>query len=159
MVYVFKMQHDQAIGEGERAIALDANDADSYVSLGGALAFAGRPEEGIELIEKAMRLNPHYPPRYLNFLGLAYLTARQYEEAIVPLKKAVTLSLNFAPARGNLAICYAELGRLEEAQAEATEYLRINPPLLLERVKQNVPYKDPADLERYVDGLRKAGLK
>ncbi|MBI3248988.1 MAG: adenylate/guanylate cyclase domain-containing protein [Deltaproteobacteria bacterium] len=159
IVYVFKMQHDQAIGEGEWAVVLDANDADSYVSLGNALAFAGRPEEGIGLIEKAMRLNPRYPPRYLNFLGLAYLTAGQYEEAIVPLKKAVTLSPNFAPAHGNLAICYAELGRLEEARAELVEFLRISPNASLEMTRQNVPYKDPADLERYLDGLRKAGLK
>jgi len=26
-------------------------------------------------------------------------------------------------------------------------------------MRQNTPYKNPADLERFLDGLRKAGLK
>jgi len=59
----------------------------------------------------------------------------------------------------NLAGCYAELGRLEEARAEVAEVLRLNPNLSLEGLKQTVPFKDPADLERFLDGWRKAGLK
>jgi adenylate cyclase len=106
---LWNKQHEQAIAEGERAVALDANDADSYASLGNTLVFVGRAKEGVELIQKAMRINPHYPPRYLNLLGLAYRMAGQCEEAIVPLKKALTLEPNFLPAHYNLAACYAEL--------------------------------------------------
>jgi len=159
MVYLWKKQHDQAIGEGERAVALDANDADSYVNLGNTLVFAGRPEEGIALIQKAMRLNPRYPPRYLNLLGLAYRLAGQSEKALGPLKKAVTLAPDMMPAHVNLAACYAELGRLEEARAEVEEILRINPNFLLEGWKQRAPFKDPEVLERDLTILRKAGLK
>jgi len=43
--------------------------------------------------------------------------------------------------------------------AEITEALRLNPNLSLDTVKQISPYKNPADLERFLDGLRKAGLK
>ena len=64
-VSLWKKQHDKAIAEVERAIALDPNDADGYAWLGAILDFAGRPEEAIGLAEKAMRLNPHYPPLYL----------------------------------------------------------------------------------------------
>jgi len=159
MVYLWQKQHAQAIVEGERAVALDANDPDSYVSLGNTLVFAGRPEEGITLIEQAMRLNPRYPPRYLNLLGLAYRKAGRCEEALVSLKKALTLSPNFGPAHFNVAVCYAELGRLEEAQVEVAEILRINPHASLENVRRIMPYKDPADIERDVTAIRKAGLK
>ena len=159
VVYLWKKQHDQAIVEGERAVALDANDTDSYVSLGNTLVFAGRPEEGIKLIEKAMHLNPRYPPRYLNLLGLAYRKAGRCEEALVPLKKALTLSPNFGPVHFNVTVCYAELGRLEEAQVEVAEILRINPNASLENVRRIMPYKDPADIERDLAALRKAGLK
>jgi len=159
MVFLWQKQHNQAISEGERAIALNANDADSYVSLGNTLVFAGRPEEGLELIRKAMRLNPHYPPRYLNLLGLAYRMAGWCEEALLPLEKAVALEPNFSPSYFNLAACYVELDRLAEAQKGVAEILRINPNASLENVGKFIPYKDPTDMERTLAALRKAGLK
>jgi adenylate cyclase len=55
-------QHELAIAEVERAIALNPNDADSYVLLGNILTFAGRPEESIGFAEKAMRLHPTIRP-------------------------------------------------------------------------------------------------
>jgi len=156
---MWKKQHEQGIAEVERAIALDPNNAEGYADLGTTLVFAGRLEEGIGSIEKAMRLNPHYPPRYLHNLGVAYREAGRYEEALAPLKKVITLNPNFVLSHLNLAACYAELGRLEEAQAEAAEVLRISPNFSLEVTRQRFPRKDPAVLERFLDGLRKAGLK
>jgi adenylate cyclase len=158
-VYLYQKQHDQAIVEAERAIALDPNDADGYMNLGNILVNAGRPEEGIQLTEKAMRLNPRYPPVYLVALGIAYNVARRCEEALAPLKRALALEPNYAPAHINLAICYAELGRLEEARAEAAEIRRLVPNFSAEVLRRRIPFKDPADIERFVDGLRQAGLK
>ncbi|HEV8718332.1 MAG TPA: adenylate/guanylate cyclase domain-containing protein [Candidatus Binatia bacterium] len=157
--YLWKKQHEQAIAEAERAIALDPNNADGYVNLGNILYLVGRPEEAIGLIEKAIRLNPQYPPLYLLSLGIAYREAGRYEEALAPLKRSLTLNPNFTPAHLNLAACYAELGRLEEARAEMAEVLRLNPNASLEVFRQNFPFKDPAVLERYLDELRKAGMK
>src|SRR5262249_35969964 len=61
-VYLWQKQHEQAIAEAERAIALNPNDANGYVNLESILTSTERPEEAIELTEKAMRLNPRYPP-------------------------------------------------------------------------------------------------
>ena len=58
-----------------------------------------------------------------------------------------------------LAACYAELGQLEEARAELAEALRLNPNYALESMRQRLLYKDPADLDRFLAALRKAGLK
>jgi tetratricopeptide (TPR) repeat protein len=158
-VYQWKKQHEQAIAEGERAIALDPNYADSYVQLGMILDFAGRPEEALGLVEKATRLNPHYPAYYLFELGHAYYLMRRYEEAIATFKRHLTRNPNSLSTHTRLAVIYGELGREEEARAEAAEVLRISPNYSLEGVRQIVPYKDPADLERFLDGLRKAGLR
>jgi adenylate cyclase len=158
-VYLWKKQYDQAIAEEERAIALDANFAEAYTWLGETLKFAGRPEEDLGLIEKAMRLNPHYPPFYLYFLGEAYRSTGRYEEAIAAFKRALTRNPDLLPVHLNLAVVYSELGREEEARAEAAEVLRLNPKYSLEVLRQINPFKDPAALERMLAALRKAGLK
>jgi adenylate cyclase len=85
--------------------------------------------------------------------------AGQYEEALIPLKKVLALNPNSGAAHRILAACYAELGRLEEARAEIAEVLRLNPSYSLEGLRQTMPFKDPADLERHLAALRKAGLK
>jgi len=65
-VYTERKQHDQARAAGERAIALDPNNADSYAFQADVLNVAlSSPAEALPLIEQAMRLNPHYPPWYL----------------------------------------------------------------------------------------------
>jgi adenylate cyclase len=53
----------------------------------------------------------------------------------------------------------AELGRLEEARAEAAEVLKISPNFSLEKWRQITPYKDQAEIERMLAALRRAGLK
>jgi adenylate cyclase len=71
----------------------------------------------------------------------------------------LVLNPNFAPAHLMLANCYAQLGRLEEARAEAAEVMRLLPNYSLEAAKQSLPFKDPAILEREIEAWRKAGLK
>ncbi len=158
-VYLYKRQHDQAIAEAERAVALNPNSAEGYRTLGIMLEWAGRLEEAIGLYEKAMRLNPRYGPLYLLNLGVAYLRAGQYEKALPPLKQALPLIPNALAVHWGLAVCYAELGRQEEAQAEAAEMLRIYPQFSVDAWRPFLPFKDPAMLEHELAALRKAGLK
>jgi adenylate cyclase len=161
-VYLWKKQHEQAIAELEEAIALSPNSADGLAVLGDILNWAGRPEETIGLVQKAMRLNPKYPSWYLWSLGHAYFLTGRYEEAIETLKRVLDRNPYFAlPAHVYLAASYSELGRQEEARAEAAEVerLRLGSQTSAEAVKQKLPYKDQAVLERLFDSLRKAGLK
>jgi len=159
-VYLWKKQYEKAIAELKKAIALSPNDADQLVGLGYILNFAGKPEEAIELVKKAMRLNPRYPVVYLWELGHAYFLTGRYEEAIETLKSVLDRSSDFMPAHLLLAASYSELGRQEEAQAEAAEIVRLKSPQdSLEAWKQRLPYKDQAVIERLLDSLRKAGLK
>lgn len=57
-----------------------------------------------------------------------------------------------------LAASYGHLGRIAEAKAEWTEALRLNPDYSLEHRRQVLPYKDPSNFDRLVEGLRKAGF-
>jgi adenylate cyclase len=158
-VYLWKKQHDKAIAELKKAIALSPNDADLLVGLGYILNWAGRPEEAIGLVKKAMRLNPRYPAFYLWDLGHAYFITGRYEEAIETLKRVLDRNPDFMPAHAFLAASYSEIGREKEARAEAAEIESLNPQASLEALRQRLPYKDQAVLERLLDSLRMAGLK
>jgi adenylate cyclase len=158
-VYLWQKQYDRAITEAEQALALDPNDAEGYETLGEILSFAGRPRDTLGLVEKGLRLNPRQPISLLSIMGHAYFLTGRYDEAIATLKKTLLSNPNHFGAHIFLAITYSELGREEEARAEAAEALRLNPHFSLEVYKQNVPYKDPAAFERWLSGLRKAGLK
>jgi adenylate cyclase len=158
-IYPWRQQHDQAIAEGERTLVLAPNCADCHAGMARILILAGRPAEAIGLVEKAMRLNPRYPPSYLFTLGLAYRLTGQYEEAVEALQKTLARNPNILWAHLHLAATYSEMGREEEAQAEAAEVLRISPNFSPEVFIQKTPQKDPAITQCTLAALRKAGLK
>jgi len=157
--YWWKKQYEQAFAEGERVITLDPNNASGHANLAKILNFAGKPEEALELVKKAMRLDPHYPYEYLFHLGFAYAATGRIEEAVVAFKRVLTRNPDFLPAHGFLAAIYSGSGREVEARAEVAEVLRISPNFSLNAFRQTAPVKDQEGLERFLDLLRKAGLK
>ena len=158
IAYLRQNQHEQAIAEGERVLALAPSDDVGYANLGFFLNYVGRSEEAIGLVKQAMRLNPRYPAYYSMVLGLAYYLTGRYEEAIPTLQDGISRSPKFLTPHVILAGVYGKLGREKEARAEVTEVLRLDPKFALENLSQQ-PFKDHAVLERWLTDLRKAGLK
>jgi len=158
-IYLTKKQHEKAIVEGERALALGPNSDFIHAALAFTLRYSGRPEEAIALYKKAIRLNPIPPVWYLWGLGFSYFMLGQYEEAIAELRKALHRAPDSQFSHIVLAATYSELGREEEACAAVAEVLRINPKFSLEQWAKTHMYKNQADLDRTVEALRKAGLK
>ncbi len=158
-IYLTKRQHEKAIAEGERALALAPNSAFVHAALAFSLYYAGRPEEAIVLYKKAIRLNPIPRTWYLCSLGTAYRLTGRYEEAISAYKKALRRAPDSLFAHLGLASAYNLLGREEEARAEAEEVLRIDPKFSLDHLAKSLFYKNQADTELVIDSLRKAGLK
>jgi adenylate cyclase len=157
-LYVMTRQHDKGLAESELAIALAPNSADAHNFMGLALTFAGRHEEAVLHSEQSLRLNPMPPGWYFRNLGLAYFGAGQYEEAIVAHKKALQLAPKDIVAHRLLTSAYSWAGRLDEARAQAEEIIRIDPKFSVEQQAKMSLYKNQADRERWLDGLRKAGL-
>ena len=141
------------------AVPLNPNCADAIEQQGEILIWAGRPQEGMELVRKAMRFNPIYPVWYLLNLGHAYFFADQHEEAIEIFKRALIINPDFLPVHLLLALIYAEKGWKEAAKVEVAEISRISPESYsLKALCQRLPYKDQAVSERVTEGLRKAGI-
>jgi adenylate cyclase len=158
-LYVMKRDYDKAIAEGEKAVALDPGGAQTHAWLGMSLNYADRPKDAIPVFEKAIRLNPNGPASWFLNFGTSYRMMGQYQEAITQYKKALRIAPNNILAHLALAGTYSLLGRDEEAHAEAAEVISINPKFSLESFAKTLPFKNQAQTDRYIEGLRKAGLK
>lgn len=150
--------HDQALKHAEQAVSLNPNDAEGCVMLGSQLLRMGRPTEALTWMSKATQLNPFHPAWYLYSIGEAHYQARDYEQAIAPLKAAIARFPRFITPRRHLAATYAQMGRLEEARDEVATLLKIDPNLSVSLYRAQLPYQRSEDREHYLDGLRKAGL-
>lgn len=115
----------------------------------------GNADEGLELVKKAMRLNPTHPDWYEQAFGIAAYVARRYDEAISALRK---VKYHGVESQAALAASYAQLGRLEEAQIETAKLLEIQPDFSIELFTEKSYFKNPEDLAHHIDGLRKAGI-
>jgi adenylate cyclase len=58
-----------------------------------------------------------------------------------------------------MTVVYSLSGRDEQARVEATEVLRIQPKFSLKGFEKKLTYKRKEDREKFLDALRKAGLK
>jgi TolB-like protein/class 3 adenylate cyclase/Tfp pilus assembly protein PilF len=157
--HVLARQYDKAVAEGERGMALEPNSAGVLHNYASILTYVGRREEAIPLFREALRLNPRPPNAYYRQFGIALRDSGQYDEAIALQKKAIEREPNDTLAYIVLASSCALAGREEEARAAAKELLRVNPAFSLERLAKTTPHKDREVAERFIEALRRAGLK
>jgi tetratricopeptide (TPR) repeat protein len=162
-MYLFRRQHQEAISELERAIALDPNDPACHLHMGYTLTLAGKPKEGIDFIKRGMRLDPHNPARYLLFLGVAHFCMGEMPEAIALVEKAMRLNPENAPSWGAwLASFYALVDRDPEARGMIENWKKEkydSPGVVNLRYFMNgFPFKEQAVAGRFARGLQKAGV-
>ena len=154
-----KGEHERAIAEGERAVALMPGGATVNWYYGIVLLYGGRPEEAIQVLQKAVRLNPLGESNIFLYIGHTYRVMGRFEEAISGYKEAVRRAPDNIFAHLSLAATYIMMGREQEGRAEAAEVLRINPKFQVDYFANRLTYKDHSAMDSYVDALRKAGLK
>jgi adenylate cyclase len=158
-VSLWKKQHDQALAQAERGVALAPNDPDGYETLAEVLAWSGRGEECVATIRLAMRLNPNYRYFYLWTLGHGYYLTKQRQEALDTFARLLQMNPNFGPAYAYRAVLFTELGQTDAARAEWHKAYKLNPGESLASLRDRVPYKRPADLDRLLTAAHKAGME
>jgi adenylate cyclase len=152
-------KYDEAIFHVERGLELEPNSADVVYLYANVLLYIGRQEESISFFQSAIRLNPKPPNTYSRHYAAALRDTGRYEEAIAQLKKAIEREPRDIMSYIVLASTYNMAGQEKKARAAAAEVIKINPKFSLEQFAKIHPYKDPTTKERYIDSLRKAGLK
>jgi adenylate cyclase len=158
-IFLMSRQHDNALFQVEQAISLNPNDASNQLRLGFVLLNAGRPEEAISALKNHRRLNPIPSQQYYLQLVTAYRLSGQYKEAIEAANEALKHVPNNINIYLQLAAAYMMMGREEEARAAAIEVMKINPKFSLEWYAKTIYFKNQNDIDKTIDGLRKAGLK
>jgi DNA-binding SARP family transcriptional activator/tetratricopeptide (TPR) repeat protein len=113
-----------------QALALNPHDANTLSTYGILLGMLGRPEEGIDSIREAMSLNPYHPEWYWVDLGSVLYAAERYQDALEAFKKRLRPQ---AWVLSRMAACYAQLGRMAEAEKAAAEVMKQKPDFSVSR--------------------------
>ena len=154
---LWKKDYGRWADEADRALALNPNYGNAHLARGLVYVYTGEPAKGIPYIERAIRLDPAQQ-QYRHFLGTAYLVAGNYEAAAAILKERIAITPTTDLSRALLASAFGHLGRLDEARQMWRELKEINPRYSHTDHFARLPFKDPADAEKFTEGLRKAGL-
>ena len=148
-------EHDRAAYHQERALALNPNYDLVVVQQGELLTWLGRPEEGIDWIKKAMRLNPYHPERFWSHLGRACYSAEKYAEAAEAFSRITKPDYTH---HAFLAATFAQMGNRVAAAAHATEVLKREPTFSVAVYLVTQHYRREVDRKRHEAGLIMAGL-
>jgi len=144
----------------DRALALNPNAAHAWLYRGSLHALRNQPEGAIEAIERAHRLSPFDPYIFLYAvsIAIAHLVARRFEQAIEWADRALHEQPRLVSAMRVKVAANAHLGRLDEAHAELSRMLAIDPKLTIAGFREYAHFFAAEVLELYVAGLRLAGL-
>ncbi len=157
-IQTFLRRYDQAIANLEKAIALAPNNAEVYADFGQVLNYWGNPERALEMLEKAFSLETFAPPLWIFFAGLSHLLLRQYDQALTRFNRVIERSPKITSPYVYLACAYVELDRIDDAREFIKTVLEISPQYTLKEVARIWPYRIDEVRNRFLDGLRKAGL-
>ncbi len=141
----------------ERTIALNPMDGATVALMGILLACTGDWEHGCAVADSAMRLNPNFPGWYrLATIFNAYRT-RDYRAVIDGALRIQMPGYFWTPV--TCAAAYGQLGEREAAQKSLKELLAIRPNMAASAREELGKWFDAELAERFVEGLRKAGLE
>jgi adenylate cyclase len=152
---LMRKDHDKAAYHQERALALNPNYDLVVVQQGELLTWLGQPEEGIDWIRQAMRLNPCHPERFWSHLGRACYCAEKYAAAAEAFSRITRPDHTH---HAFLAATFAQMGNAVAASAHAAEVLKREPKFSVTNYLRTQHYKREIDRQRHEDGLLKAGL-
>jgi TolB-like protein/class 3 adenylate cyclase len=154
---------EQAVGEFERALALNRNLASAHALIGMCMRFIGRPEESEAYARASIALSPRDPQigSWYFQIGAAALQLGELEKAVLWLRRSVEADRHYATFHFFLASALARQGLIEEAHAVAAAALALDPTFTVRRMRDGAPAKKGKVLTQWepmLDGMRKAGL-
>jgi len=151
---------EESLAAFRRAVNLNPSSAAAHCYLSHGLAFAGQDRDAIAHGEEAIRLSPLDPEMamFLGGIAVSHYVASRFPEALQYSSELLRLRPGFHGAQRLRCASLAQLGRLDEAREALATLRREHPELSIAWIKASVPYQTPELMERFLDGMRKAGL-
>jgi adenylate cyclase len=150
---------EEALRAMERAVELGPSDADNQLFHGRELASNGRHAEAVAAGERAFALNPVAPIYYYGTHARSLYGAGRHEVALRVTDTCVDQRSYHRTCRVVRIAALGELGRAEQAAAEARDLLAHAPGYSLRNAAANAGYGgDPGTTARLLARLREAGL-
>jgi adenylate cyclase len=143
-----------------RAIAVDPNHAWAWMRRGFGLIYVDEPEHALAAFERAERLSP-LDPFIFNIhigVGLAHFTAGRYKEAVRYPEMVLDERPGLTWPYRDLAVYRAYAGDLEGARDALEKFVYLRPPMSLATIASNLRFMHKELLDRYIEGLRMAGM-
>lgn len=142
----------------DRAVELNPNLVNAQAYGGWISLWLGHPELALEQLSRAQRLDP-VSTSFPIPMAHAYYFLERYEEALDQAQHFLKQHPDQHPALRIGAAAAAFAGRTDEARQLACRLLEVDPAFSVSRIGRYLgPYRRPEFVEKYAEGLRKAGL-
>jgi len=159
-VYLFPRRFDDSLAEFELALRLNSNFSLAQGYYGLALAYCGRWEEADVAARRALRLSPRDPfsAIYCGIAAYAQFVGRNYDEAMRLSREGIRQRADFVGAHRVLTAAAGMAGQDDVAKIALQELRRAQPNISLTWIANQMPIRQDADREHYLEAFRRAGL-
>ncbi len=161
IVHFFKKNHGAALSYYQKAVDANPNEAENWALLGASTGVAGDYGAALKMFNTAIRLSPNdvHIASWYNYLAVAAFVVGRDEDAADWARKTIQANPEFSGGYRTLAASYGNLGQYTDAEAARVKLQELLPHLTITKLRESLPYFiEPDMLERYLNGLRIAGL-
>lgn len=149
---------DRALLFFDRALRLNPSSAFVWALSAATHCYIGEPDVALQRLQRHRELGSPDLYCFETLYTIAYMFKGDYERAVFVGRRAVDVNPNFVAGYKPLIAALGHLGRRDEAQEYVHKLLSLEPNFTVEKFGQVYAFKRPADRERYMAGLRLAGV-
>jgi tetratricopeptide (TPR) repeat protein len=156
------LRHNYDLAEHfhERSLSVNPNFGWGWALSAAVACYRGRPQDALERMERYRTLSPFDNFRYFweTVTVISLTLSGRYQDAVVAAQPILREHPNFTAVYVPVIVSLAYLGRGDEARSLARQLLSLQPGFSIKMFGETSPLERAEDRERYIVGLRTAGL-
>ncbi len=157
-IHFMRRDLEQFFDTAERALRVNPNDTETLADLGWMIAYAGRWERGIKLLEQANEINPSIGKWIYIAYAIDKYRRRDYVGALADAQRAQMPDFRRDPFVTTIAL--AQVGRIDDAKVSLARMLELHPEFADDPWGECRKWNWSEDLiADILDGFEKAGLQ